>query len=110
MASGSVTHFATLAGVLDKTPPANVVREPKCVRSGPMYPFETPSIRWQVVHGLLAKILAPSMAAGEVFWFAAAEVEADHLAAAQRAIRGVDVGERRALAHRDHGEERERDD
>ena len=57
---GFSIHFATFSGVFFNTPAASVVRLPKCVRSGPIYPFEMPWIMWQVVHGLSAKTFAPS--------------------------------------------------
>src|SRR6266404_6382405 len=59
---GCAIHLATLSGVFFRTPAARVVRLPKWVRSGPMYPFDTPWIMWQLVHGLLAKIFAPAAA------------------------------------------------
>ena len=61
MAGGSRSQLARFPGTFLNVAPANVVRLPKCVRSGPIVPaaFFTPLMVWQPTQAPEAKICAP---------------------------------------------------
>src|SRR5262245_34354186 len=64
--SGFSIHFATLSGVLATKLAARLLRLPKCVRLGPIWPADTPVMVWQPTHVDCANRALPSWARGSV--------------------------------------------